>query len=60
MQQQNDLVFSISTIDLQNEALRILGRTLSEEEIDIAKDGLEAGLLTNIDVVYKTIFFEMI
>ncbi|MFC1977823.1 hypothetical protein ACFLWS_06150 [Chloroflexota bacterium] len=60
MQQQNDLVFSISLEDLQSEALGIIGRTLTEEEVYIAKDGLESGLLTDIDIVYKTIFLEMI
>jgi len=60
MQQQNELLFSISLEDLQSEALRIIGRTLTEEEVDIAKKGLEFGLLTGIDIIYKTIFFEMI
>ena len=58
--EQNDLVFSITLEDLQSEALRIIGRTLTEEEVYIAQKGLEFGLLTDIDTVYKTIFFEMI
>jgi len=58
--EQNDLVFSITVEDLQGEAFRIIGRTLTEEEIYIAQKGLEFGLLTGIDTVYKTIFFEMI
>ncbi len=58
--EQNDLVFSITLEDLQSEALRIIGRTLTEEEVYIAQNGLEFGLLTDIDTVYKTIFFEMI
>jgi len=53
-------VFAISVEDLQYEAKVKLGRELSEEEIIIAKRGLEYGLLTSIDVVYNTIFFEMI
>ncbi len=60
MQQQNDLVFSITLEDLQSEALRIIGRTLTDEEVYIAKKGVESGLMTDIDTVYKTIFFEMI
>jgi hypothetical protein len=58
--EQNDLVFSITVEDIQSEAFRIIGRTLTEEEIYIAQKGLEFGLLTDIDTVYKTIFFEMI
>ena len=60
MQQPNELIFSITLEDLQYEAIEMLGRTLTEEEVNIAKDGLEWGLLTDIDTVYRTIFFEMI
>ena len=58
--EQDDLVFSITLEELQNEALRMIGRTLTEEEVYIARKGLEFGLLTDIDTIYKTIFFEMI
>jgi hypothetical protein len=56
----NYLVFAITLDDLQREALEKIGRILTDEEIDIAKKGLEFGLLTNIDVIYRTIFCEMI
>jgi hypothetical protein len=58
--EQDDFVFSITLEELQNEALRMIGRTLTEEEVYIAQKGLEFGLLTDIDTIYKTIFFEMI
>ena len=45
---------------MQDEAMRTIGRPLTEEELDIAKDGLEWGLMTDIDTVYNTIFHEMI
>ena len=35
-------------------------RELTKEEIEIAKKGLEYGLLTGIDSVYGAIFNEMI
>lgn len=54
------LVFVITLEDLQSESLENIGRILTDEEIYIAKKGLEFGLLTNIDTVYKTIFTEMI
>ncbi|OHB70337.1 MAG: hypothetical protein A2W23_02455 [Planctomycetes bacterium RBG_16_43_13] len=60
MKTKDKLVFSITLEDLQSEALRMIGRTLTDEEIYIAKKGLESGLLTSIDVVYRTIFTEMI
>ena len=58
--EQDKLVFSITLQDLQHESLERIGRVLTDEEIHIAKKGLESGLLTDIDTVYKTIFSEMI
>ncbi len=55
-----DLIFAISLEDLQYEAKEKIGRELTDEEIHIAKKGLENGLLFDIDTVYNTIFFEMI
>ncbi len=54
------LVFAITLDDLQNESLGKIGRTLTDEEVYIAKKGLEFGLMTDIDTVYSTIFTEMI
>jgi hypothetical protein len=58
--EKDKLVFSITVEDLQSEALEKIGRTLTDEEIQAAKKGLEFGLYTDIDTVYATIFFEMI
>jgi hypothetical protein len=57
---KNKSVFSIALQDLQNESLERIGRVLTDEEIHVARKGLESGLLTDIDTVYKTIFSEMI
>lgn len=54
------VLFAITIGDVQNEAKEKLGRELSQEEILIAKKGLEWGLLTDIHTVYSTIFTEMI
>ncbi|MFA6570727.1 MAG: hypothetical protein WCT77_05760 [Bacteroidota bacterium] len=56
----DDLVFYLRKEDLQYEALEKIGRTLTDDEIHVAKKGLDWGLLTDIDVVYNTIFREMI
>ena len=56
----NPLVFAITLEDLQRESKEKTGRELTEEEIYIAKKGLEAGLSMGIDVIYNTIFTEMI
>ena len=58
--QLNEIVFAITKEDLQFEAKERIGRILTDEEIHIAKKGLERGLLTDIETVYQTIFKEMI
>lgn len=58
--QSNEVLLSFTVEDLQLEAIERIGRKLNDEEIRIAKKGLESGLLTSIDVVYSTIFNEMI
>lgn len=57
---KNNILFSISIDDLQTEALERIGRTLSEDEIILAKKGLESGLLSGIAFVYNAIFCELI
>ena len=49
-------LFTIAVGDIQSVALERLGRTLSDDELLIAKKGLEWGLLTDIDAVYSAIF----
>lgn len=58
--ESNEIIFAITKDDLQFEAIEKIGRELTDEEIHIAKKGLEWGLLTDIDTVYQTIFNEMI
>jgi hypothetical protein len=55
-----EVVFAITLGDLQSEAQEYIGRRLTDEEILIAKKGLEGGLLTDINTIYKCIFLEMI
>ena len=54
------ILFYITEEELQFEAKQILGRRLNEEEIIIAQKGLDYGIMTSIDTVYRTIFKEMI
>ena len=54
------ILFCITEEELQFEAKQILGRRLNEEEIIIAQKGLDYGIMTSIDVVYRTILEEMI
>ncbi len=57
---KDEILFYISKETIQYEALEKIGRYLTEDELEIAKEGLEWGLMTDIDSVYNTIFFEMI
>ncbi len=57
---KDDLLFYISKETLQYEAMEKIGRHLTEEELDVARKGLEWGLMTGIDTVYNAILFEMI
>ena len=57
---KEELLFYINRETMQYEAMRTIGRYLTEEELDIAKDGLEWGLMTGIETVYNAILFEMI
>jgi len=57
---KEDILFYITKETLQYEALQKIGRYLTDEELDIAKKGLEWGLMFDIETVYNTILFEMI
>ena len=57
---KDELLFYINKETIQDEAMQKIGRHLTEEELDIVKDGLEWGLMTDIGTVYNTILHEMI
>ena len=56
----SDIAFIITKEDVQLEAMEKIGRLLTDEEMYIAKKGLQSGLMTSIDIVYHTIFQELI
>lgn len=56
----NKMIYAISLGNLQVEAIEKLGRKLTDDEIEIAKDGLSWGIGTGLDIIYNTIFTEMI
>ncbi len=57
---KSDLLYYISKEDLQGYAIEKIGRELDEEELNIAKKGLESGINTDLSTIYNTILFEMI
>jgi hypothetical protein len=54
------IVFSINEDDVQIEAIEKIGRKLTADEMQVAKKGLESGILTGIHIIYQTILLEMI
>ncbi len=57
---EEDLLFYITKEDVQYEALEKIGRKLTEDELEFAKEGLEWGILESIWIIYNTVFYEMI
>ena len=59
--QEDDFIFVITKEDLQNEAMTRIDRKLTDDEIEIAKNGIEWGISdVALDITYNTIFTEMI
>ena len=46
-------IFTITKAFVQDEAYRIIGRTLTDEELNEAKDNVHEGLSFDIDTVFR-------
>ena len=57
---QNNIIFSITIEELQDEAIRLIGRKLTDEELYTARKGIEAGLSFDIETVFKTAIEEAV
>nr|WP_315138622.1 hypothetical protein [uncultured Capnocytophaga sp.] len=57
--EEEEILFVITVADVQHWAEEKLGRRLTYEELQIAKDKMEWGLSEDIDMVYSAIFEEM-
>ena len=57
--EEEEILFVITVADVQHWAEEKLGRRLTYEELQIAKDKLEWGVSEDIDMVYSAIFEEM-
>jgi hypothetical protein len=57
---QNNIIFVITIGELQDEAIRLIGRKLTDEELYKARKGIEAGLSFDIETVLQTAIEEAI
>lgn len=57
---EEELVFSITVREMQQEAVRQIGRRLTNEELYKASKGVESGLYFDIETVFKTAIKESI
>ncbi len=54
------IVFSVTAGDIQQESVRLIGRKLTDEELDKAVDGIDWGLSFDIDTVFRTAINEAV
>ncbi len=54
------IIFSVTVGELQQEAIRRIGRSLTEGELYKASKGMESGLSFDIETVFKTVIEESI
>jgi len=55
MNDKNDeILFSVTVDELQNEAVGRIGRKLTDEELYTATKGIESGLSFGIETIFRT------
>ena len=62
-EQDNDnekTVFIVTVGDIQQESMRLIGRKLTDEELDTATKGIDWGLSFDIDTVFKAAIDEAV
>ena len=58
--QRFESIFNITVEDLQDQALDMVGRPLTENELHIAKNCIESGLSFGIETVFKAAIEEAV
>lgn len=56
----NEAIFTISVEDLQQEALNVARRKLTDKELRVAVKGINEGLSFGIDTIFRTAIEEAV
>jgi hypothetical protein len=56
----NKAIFAISVEDLQQEALNVTGKKLTDKELRVAVKGINEGLSFGIDTIFRTAIEEAV
>jgi len=59
-QENIEVIYPITVGDLQNDAVRRIGRKLNDDELHIAKKGVEWGLSSVMDITLKSAIEEAV
>ena len=57
---RDNILFLITKDEIQEDVMNRFGRYLTDDELNDFKKGLEWGLLSGIDIIYNTIYSEIL
>lgn len=60
IQENTKIIYPITVGDLQNEAIKRIGRKLNDDELDTAKKCIEWGLSSIVDITLKSAIEEAV
>ncbi|OGF22363.1 hypothetical protein A2Y83_04010 [Candidatus Falkowbacteria bacterium RBG_13_39_14] len=58
--QKTEVIYPITIVDLQNDAIKRIGRELTDDELYIAKKCVESGLSCVLDITLKAAIEEAV